>query len=372
MSIERESKMRKMVLGFYAIVVLICGIQSGFCQYPDGRWYKIYQFPDNGLPVLDGNLDEWNNIPRDYVIDTSHIFDSVRGNGFNIPPEDLQVEVIVGWNKTTNRIYFMVKQYDDFHNFNRPNLAQIQGDDIFEVVIDADHSQTNCFTYANEWKPGQEKLQSVYEQNYHTFIPPRNGILTWVWGIPRWLENKPYSDGFCKFDGKHGDSGWLTLEWYITPYNYAGYQGPENASLADLAEGDIIGLSFCFIDWDASEENYDGFYNLAHDTRMIKSAEFLPDFKLMPLENRDPEMPVADFTFELDRNQPGVEKSRMVQFVNKSTGTITSYHWDFGNGLTSQEVNPSIDYQAMTHESVVLTVKGPKGENKVLKIVKTY
>ena len=359
-----------LVFGCFAFSFLIP--VTSMAHYPAGRLYKIYQFPDDRLPVLDGDLSDWAMVPESYIIDTSHIFDSVNGNGFNVAPDDLDIQVIVGWSNSTNRIYFMVRKYDDFHNFNRPNLAQIQGDDIFEIVIDADHSQSNCFTVASEWKPGQEKLQSVYEQNYHTFIPPRHGILTWIWGIPRWLEEKPYSDGYCKFDGKHGDGGWLTLEWYITPYNYASHLGPEKSAVADLEEGDTIGLSFCLIDWDESEENYDGFYNLSHDTRFIQSAEFLPDFKLMPVEGLPTDTPKANFTYELDRTDPRAEKSRLVKFINNSTGNITSYHWDFGDGTTSTEKEPEYDFNAMTHPTVTLTVTGPKGQDSTLRILRTY
>lgn len=366
--------MRKLIIVLILCIISLTSISTlpVNAQKPNGSEYKIYQFPNDKIPRLDGDLSDWSEVPESYIIDTSHLFDSEEGNGFNIPRNDLDVRVIVAWNDSTNRVYFMVKQYDDFHNFNRPNLAEIQGDDIFEVVIDADHSEGLCFTDATKWKEGHEKLQSVTAQNYHTFIPPRQGILIWIWGIPRWLENKPYSDGYCKYDGQHGSSGWLNLEWYITPYDYASHLGPKFSAVHDLEEGDLMGLSFCFIDWDASDEQYDGFYNLAHDTKFIFDAGFLQDFRLMPVEGFSPETPKANFDFELDRNPPDKERSRIVKFINKSTGNIEEYYWDFGDGTFSKEKEPTHDYLAMTHPNVVLTVKGPRGEHKKLKVVRTY
>ena len=344
-------------------------------QTDEGKLYKIYQFPDNKLPVLDGDLSDWSMIPDSYIIDASHIRDErLADESKQIPdPKDLDVQVIVAWHNKTNRIYFMVKKYDDFNNFNRPNLAQIQGDDIFEIVIDADNSESSCFTDPRKWKPGQEKLQSVFEQNYHTFMPPREGnIITWIWGIPRWLERKEFQDGFCKFEGKHGDSGWSYLEWYITPYDYASHLGPDYSAVHDLEEGDIIGLSWSFIDWDENEKRNDGFYNLAHDFRMIRDGKFLPKFRLEAIENMPSGFPKADFSFTTLRDEGDGERSRIVKFESKSEGEITEYFWEFGDGETSTRQNPRHDYRAMTHEPVTLTVKGPLGEHKKMKMVRTY
>ena len=50
-----------------------------------------------------------------------------------------------------------------------------------------------------------------------------------------------------------------------------------------------------------------------------------------------------------------------VQFTDPSSGTITSWAWDFGDGTTSALQNPGHTYQSPGEYSVSLTVTGPGG-----------
>lgn len=50
-----------------------------------------------------------------------------------------------------------------------------------------------------------------------------------------------------------------------------------------------------------------------------------------------------------------------VQFANQSTGQITSYFWNFGDGSTSTAVNPQKVFQTVGTYNVFLTVSGPGG-----------
>jgi PKD repeat protein len=50
-----------------------------------------------------------------------------------------------------------------------------------------------------------------------------------------------------------------------------------------------------------------------------------------------------------------------VQFTDESTGPITSWSWDFGDGETSPDQNPSYTYTSAGDFTVSLTVTGPGG-----------
>ena len=52
-----------------------------------------------------------------------------------------------------------------------------------------------------------------------------------------------------------------------------------------------------------------------------------------------------------------------MNFSNTSTGTITSYAWDFGDGGSSTVAAPSHSYAAAGTYTVSLTVTGPGGSN---------
>jgi len=53
-----------------------------------------------------------------------------------------------------------------------------------------------------------------------------------------------------------------------------------------------------------------------------------------------------------------------VNFVNQSTGTITSHAWTFGDGGTSSLASPSHTYTAAGSHTVTLTETGPDGTSK--------
>jgi len=67
----------------------------------------------------------------------------------------------------------------------------------------------------------------------------------------------------------------------------------------------------------------------------------------------------AEFTAE-----PTIGPEQLtVQFTNQSTGNITSWLWDFGDGTTSIDPNPSHLYQEAYSYDVSLTVTGPDGSD---------
>ncbi len=66
--------------------------------------------------------------------------------------------------------------------------------------------------------------------------------------------------------------------------------------------------------------------------------------------------PVADFSASPTR----VPMNMDVQFTNLSTGTITDYDWDFGDGISAEQ-NPLHQYSVSGYYTVRLTVTGPGG-----------
>ena len=69
--------------------------------------------------------------------------------------------------------------------------------------------------------------------------------------------------------------------------------------------------------------------------------------------------PVAGFTADTTSGTPPLS----VNFTSTSTGTITTYAWNFGDAGTSSVQNPSHVYAAAGVYTVSLTVSGPGGSN---------
>jgi PKD repeat protein len=57
-----------------------------------------------------------------------------------------------------------------------------------------------------------------------------------------------------------------------------------------------------------------------------------------------------------------------VAFQDRSTGKVTSWKWDFGDGTTSTEQHPLHQYRSGGDYIVVLEVEGPEGKSRREKI----
>ncbi|MEO1289334.1 MAG: PKD domain-containing protein, partial [Chloroflexota bacterium] len=72
-----------------------------------------------------------------------------------------------------------------------------------------------------------------------------------------------------------------------------------------------------------------------------------------------PAAPVANFTAD----PVSGESPLSVNFTNQSTGQISSVNWDFGDGTSSTEQNPTHIFDDTGTYNVILTVSGPGGSN---------
>ena len=74
----------------------------------EDRGYKIYQFPPNMIPRIDGKTDDWDSFPAAYMVGTDQLWDDSK----HYPKPDstnLDVKVKVAWVQGLNRLYFFVR-----------------------------------------------------------------------------------------------------------------------------------------------------------------------------------------------------------------------------------------------------------------------
>ena len=96
--------------------------------------FKIFQFPADMIPRVDGDPADWTMVPADYAIGIEELKDTVHDSP--IDTTDLDVTVRVGWVKGLNRLYFLYEAYDDYWDFSNRDLHN----DILEIVVDGDLS----------------------------------------------------------------------------------------------------------------------------------------------------------------------------------------------------------------------------------------
>ena len=65
-----------------------------------------------------------------------------------------------------------------------------------------------------------------------------------------YVKELPYANAAYNYNFKPGESGKLMLEFWITPFDYAGCEGPQRAVESVLTENKLIGLSWAILDYD--------------------------------------------------------------------------------------------------------------------------
>lgn len=345
------------------VITIVIGLlfltnQSEALKRP-GVEFKIFQFPRTMIPRIDGKTDDWDIVPKSYVIGADELMDTVKGHELKRDPKDLDVSVRVGWVKGENRLYFLYEADDDYWN-----MYYARGD-IFELVVDGDLSGGQFVTNPQlDRRDNYYKFHGVHAQNYHIFTPPGEGR-DWamVWGCQPWIRELPFANYVYSYNFKEGESGHLVLEFWITPFDYAPFEGPDRAIISKLEENKIIGMSWAVLDYDENSKEYEGFWNLSHETMMYGDASCLVAFRLMPLEPQYKKSIEAEWAFQiLDKER------RMVAFKDLSYGEITSWLWDFGDGTTSTEQHPIHTYKEPKDYNVILNVEGPAGKARRIKI----
>ncbi|WP_432713844.1 PKD domain-containing protein [Pedobacter sp.] len=327
------------------------------------RSYQVFQFPANKIPVIDGNAVDWNLVPESYSIGMDQLWDDSKKHTANAA--NLDVKVKVGWVKGMNRLYFLYEAYDDYWDFSLSDLHN----DIFEVVVDGDQSGG---PFIDRFHPNKElsmmdayfSFHGVHAQNYHIFTPAQGKEWALAWGSPSWIKDLPYANAAVNYNFKPGDSGKLTLEFWITPFDYASAKGPSFSVESELTENKNIGLAWAVIDYDdVKAKGHNGFWNLSKEHTMYGNASYLLPFKLMPLEDQFKKSMEAKWSFKvIDMNK------RLVAFTDESIGKGLKWKWDFGDETTSTEQNPIHTYAKPDHYIVTLYIEGPAGKSKLTKV----
>ena len=330
-----------------------------------GVEYRVFQFPKNQIPRIDGKTDDWEIVPKNYAIGTDQLRETVLGLEDRHDRSDLNVSVKVGWVKGENRLYFLYEASDDYWDFSRSDLHN----DIFEIVVDGDLSGGPLISAMHPDEQLRGKLrtlldfQGVHAQNYHIFTPPRDKDWTMVWGAQPWAKELPFANAAYQYDFQPGQNGKLVLEFFVTPFDHAPVDKSRRIE-TPLAENKIIGLSWAILDYDdVDSKTYDGFWNLSHKTTMYGNANDLVAFRLMPLEENLRPSIGADWTFKVLN-----PARRSVAFQDESVGKISSWLWEFGDGNTSTEQHPVHQYQKEGEFLVTLTVTGPQGTARRTKV----
>jgi len=325
---------------------------------------KVFQFPADRIPRIDGSDDDWKMVPESYAITLADMHDDEHIHA-SPDPKDLDVHVKVGWVKGLNRLYFLYEAYKNYWDFADPGLHN----DTFELVVDGDRSGGPLIPRFRN-NPDQDpwdahfSMDGVQAQNYHIFTPAEGKDWAMEWGCQPWIKQLPYANHAQSYKFRPGQSGKYILEFYITPFDYASCEGPQRAVESLLTENKLIGLSWAVINYEGNPNGKNnGFWDLAPEHKMYGISTYLRTFRLMPLEPSFRKQIDAQWSFKvLDMSR------RLVAFQDESEGKVTSWKWDFGDNTDSSDQSPIHQYKDAGKYVVVLTVTGPGGTSRLSKV----
>jgi len=361
-----------------ALMVAAVNAPRSFALEKPDVTYKVFQFPTDKIPRIDGNTDDWSMVPDSYVVGSDQLTDTLKK--YPKPdPKNLDVRVKVGWVKGLNRLYFLYEASDNYWDFSLPTLHN----DTFEIVVDGDASGGPLIDKGHRelWIPEEVgsaaapddrisvpeahwAIHGVQAQNYHIFTPSVNKDWCMAWSAASWIKEFPWANSAQSFNFKPGEGGKYTLEFWVTAFDYAGPEGPQRAVESNFSENKIIGLSWAILEYDdVASRTYDAFWNLSPKHMMYGNASSLCAFKLMPLEPQFLKKLEARWSFKV------VDLSRrLVAFKDESVGQVTAWKWDFGDGTNSTEQHPTHAFGRAGSFVTILDVTGPDGTSRRSKV----
>jgi hypothetical protein len=84
---------------------------------------KVFQFPADQIPRIDGKDDDWSIVPDSYAVTLADMHDDEHKHA-KPDAKDLDIKVKVGWVKGLNRLYFLVRGLRQLLGFCRSRPAQ--------------------------------------------------------------------------------------------------------------------------------------------------------------------------------------------------------------------------------------------------------
>lgn len=246
------------------IVAAMMGLGRAQAHHPPDHVFGVWQWPSHALPVMDGDLSEWEVVP-DYLwldpltsLDDSGypLFQGAHGvtkrmDGPEGDASDLTVRLAVSWNDEHDRLYFAQERHDDvFDRDGAEPPVTCGGDDAVEIFLDADHGGEREIYPSSDSATGRDVQIGLWR-----WPPIGDGFGAWNWmwtSSATWHDKEPYSccPGSYILEGEHGTEATLTTEWWSVYFNTLVHESPEESVIAPLSEGQIIGMavSVCDID----------------------------------------------------------------------------------------------------------------------------
>ena len=253
--------------------------------------FGVWQWPTSHLPVLDGDISEWEVVPDNLWITINDGFQATDYDpGRAIDLDNLSFRVAFAWNDDLNRLYMVQERFDDVWDRDAGPSSDdhdVIRDDSIEIGMDADHSGGMFWHDYDNLETGR------HAESAHYYWPPREPWgWKWIWtstavsGPDHWFQKQPHTccaDSYA-LQGGQGVESILRSEWYTVAWDGLDHNSLENSVPHDFAEGEIIGLAVSFIDSDPGREADLAKWVLGGQQEVWGNASVFSDFILLPVD----------------------------------------------------------------------------------------
>jgi hypothetical protein len=278
--------MKKTVL--LAVLASFCLASVAWAHLPADVTYFAVQLPDTYIPVLDGDVSEWDIVPPAYVIPTEEMYEQLAGlgkGGAGVDLSDLALRSVCGWNDSLNRLYFMAEVFDDLHQIDRPDPQCNWTDDCWEIMIDANHSGGSHNWFSDLTEEESKRLVNAEAQQNILALPPVQDVYFTNFSAGTWTTIPgDYFDIGWDFTGDEFGESTYYYELFIYPFDDLNWEGPDVSVHADLTEGEIIGCGWAFGDFDELSDAYDSYWTISGGDGTCGNTEALGDVFLSPMD----------------------------------------------------------------------------------------
>ena len=257
-------------------------------HYPEGVVYRAFQFPDHLVPVIDGDLRDWEVVGGSYPILTGQFHDLISPEVEASDSDDFSARLMVGWNKTVNRLYIAAQVRDDIHQIDRPagSATVLFQDDSMELFVDADHSGGQ-FANFTELSHEEYRRRNGTEANHFVLAgPPPDENFFVKFSAAAWyaLSDGPYTKAAVEFVGVLGGEGVTNYEVMLVPFDRVDINAVFQSEEHHLREGEVLGFNVEFNDLDVHSELFDAKWSLSGQYNSYRFSDRFTDLILMPLE----------------------------------------------------------------------------------------
>ncbi len=285
----------KLIRCFMALALIFAFASIGSAHEPPGEVYFAFQFPLHAVPTIDGDLSDWDMVDPEIFeisVEGGHIQETVRGTDSG-ELSDFNARSIWAWNEEMNRVFSFAFVVDDYLNNDRDDPTVFNWDDDWHFVLDADHSGGDMFN--NDWgdlsEDERRDLYFVTGQLWQIHVPPIDGYWAFKYieatdweTTGREIPFPEYAQVGWARTGETGGPGTYTYEIMMTPWETWSWDGPEQSTIVDLEEGNIIHVGSLSKDYDL-DSSYEGSYDFPAVHNVWRNGNLMGDMELLEVDD---------------------------------------------------------------------------------------